>query len=41
LRSEAVSRGITYATTLSAAAACALSVARGEERLPVYALQDL
>jgi carbamoyl-phosphate synthase large subunit len=41
LRSEAVSRGITYATTLSAAAACVLSVARGEERLPVYALQDL
>ncbi|MDO4798006.1 MAG: carbamoyl-phosphate synthase large subunit [Coriobacteriales bacterium] len=41
LRSEAVSRGITYVTTLSAAAALALSVARSGEQLPVYALQDL
>ena len=43
LRSEAVNRGITYVTTLSAAAALVLSLSavhEGED-LPVYALQDL
>ncbi|MDO4796534.1 MAG: carbamoyl-phosphate synthase large subunit [Coriobacteriales bacterium] len=43
LRSEAVNRGITYVTTLSAAAALVLSLAaaqNGEERA-VHALQDL
>ena len=43
LRSEAVNRGITYVTTLSAATALvlALAAARGTDGLPVYALQDL
>ncbi len=43
LRSEAVNRGITYVTTLSAAAALVLALAavHGEGELQVYALQDL
>ena len=43
LRAEAVNRGITSVTTLSAATALlqSLSVLRGGEGLPVYALQDL
>ena len=43
LRAEAVRRGITNVTTLSAAAALVLALAavRDGQRLPVYALQDL
>ena len=43
LRSEAVNRGITYVTTLSAAAALVLALAavHDEGELQVYALQDL
>jgi carbamoyl-phosphate synthase large subunit len=43
LRAEAVSRGITNVTTLSAAAALVLALAavRDGQSLPVHALQDL
>ena len=43
LRSEAVSRGITNVTTLSATTALIMSLAvlRNEDALQVYALQDL